>query len=218
MIKKKYFMNEAEITYKKLEDISEKIARIYYITLDKASSNMDKHNCELIEKKTIDIIKQENTCAGVWAMFGKEKNTWRCLQVAQKSSRNLRFNSIGCEIARDLRVMNLQEPSQCVRCDLKISEDRAFYKDVFVRHTCENCHCVEVQKERFALNRIIRNKRNILNLSRIHAIYKMIASKYNELAIVIIDSNGMNLSDVECDFARKHQAIYFQDVRFLKIK
>lgn len=172
-------------------------------------------------------IKQFYRIMGVWSMFGRKNDLdkWKCLQVAQKSNPNLERESIGCEIVSDLEIMFLPVPEVCAKCGDMQSEDRAFYKNVYKRHECEECN-KKIQEreafyEKFKIERVCKNKQTRKNLSRRFDIYHQIAEQYNELVIVHINNtnytsaneNGNTLKSnlkIEHDYAMKHQAIYFR--------
>lgn len=57
----------------------------------------------------------------VWTLFGRKSDEWGCLQVAQKSNRDLHKDSMGCEIVADIDIMFL-------------SRRFAIYQDIVARY------------------------------------------------------------------------------------
>ena len=193
-----------------------------------------KGESEIFDKDELGIeIKAAFKSMGVWAMFGRKNKLakWECLQVAQKSNRNLRRESIGCEIATNLDIMFLPIPEECVKCKEVQCEDRAFYQDVYERYKCEKCN-KKIQEreafyERFKIKRTCKREGLIINISRRFDIYHQIAKQYDELIILCIhkpervpqnrDEAKMVLDlnkKIECEYAERHQAIYFHDIKF----
>lgn len=178
-------------------------------------------------------IKAAFKCMGVWAMYGRKNKfaKWECLQVAQKSNRNLRRESIGCEIAANLDIMFLPIPEECAKCKEVQFEDRAFYQDVYERYKCEKCN-KKIQEreafyERFKIKRSCKRKELIINISRRFDIYHQIARKYDELIILCIHKSEWGPQNkkeaksvlnsnkkIECEYAERHQAIYFHDIKY----
>lgn len=207
---KKSFKKNGIKKYKKLEDINGEIV----CTFNKFCINEDLIN---------NIIKNYKT-PGVWALFGLKNEEWICLQVAQKSSKNLDEESIGCEIASDLQMMGMIIPKKCKQCKNIENDNRAFFTKVYQRHCCETCEIKKNDKmlfqERFNVSRGLKRKEKIRNLSRRFDIYHTIADEYNNMAVICIskDSNKEIVKELECSFAEEHLAIFFQDLKYCNQK
>lgn len=193
-----------------------------------------KGKSEIFDKDAMCAeIKVAFKCMGVWAMYGRKNKfeKWECLQVAQKSNRNLRRESIGCEIATNLDIMFLPIPEECDRCKEVQNEDRAFYQDVYERYKCEKCNKKikerEAFYERFNIKRSCKREELIINISRRFDIYHQIARQYDELIILCIDKSEWEPQNkkeaksvlnsnkkIECEYAERHQAIYFHDIKY----
>ncbi|WP_097006585.1 hypothetical protein [Lacrimispora amygdalina] len=166
-------------------------------------------------KEIIQSIKKVYNTPGVWVMFGLKDKIWKCLQVAQRhSSREF----IGEEIACDIEMMFLEEPLECKACNNRVSEDRAFYTDVYDRQLCEKCDKYDLVKNRFCAKRRLRNIKNIISLSRRFDMYHAIFDEYDDIVIkqIMNDGNKKEIQKKERDFAEEHLAIYYQDIKYYK--
>lgn len=167
----------------------------------------------------LETIRQEYNTSGVWAMYGCTCDGWECLQVAQKSSRT---DSIGKEIVHDIEVMYMEvsDESACTKCDEVCTEDRAFYKNVYYRHKCEECNDRESMLARFCATRRLRRPDSIVKLSRNYDIYHIIKKQYKHIRIVLVKLGGERneVCGIERQYAEKYLAIYFHDLAYAKKK